>query len=922
MSVGITLACLMAGLYFISSRVLLRNYENIEQRETARKLQRVGDELSYQLSEMHASSTDWSNWDDSYRFMSDHNKAFVVSNLTELQLNLDLMMFIDSAGRVFQYKQLVRPGHQPPPNPEDLRTALGFDNPATRIPANKDLSGVVALKNGETILTSVRPILRTNGSGAPRGWMVFALRLDRMELGRLAGRMHLNLALYDLDSPASQPSCTEALAVLRAGKPSYTKPLNDQTILGYSFLKDVFGHPVRLLRLNEPRNLYAASLDSQRYLMQFLIAAGIVFSIVIILVFEIAALSRVSKLSLQVERIGLGMSEKDQVSLPGKDELSWLASKIDGMIRSLREGKLELSRKNDDLQATVSRLAAANHILENAVEGIAEFDSNGRLFVFNSAFAEMHGYDSKALAGFHWQTLIAPDDHERIAEAIEHAIEHGKGQCEVQGRKRDGALFHEEVVVVNSLGAGKGGECHWFTKEITERKVLENQIQHQAFHDLLTGLPNRALFVDRLRTACRRANRRKEALAVLFMDLNDFKLVNDTMGHEAGDFVLTGVAARIQHCVRHQDTVARLGGDEFTVLLDGVKNIEEAIEVAERIIEGLETPLPLPNGKVSTGASIGIVFSQDGEHDADTLLHDADIAMYKAKVSKSPYAVFDPSMNAPALERRELAEALRVALDNDGLVLNYQPLVDLNSGRVVGVEALLRWNDSERGDISPSVFIHVAEEAGLIDALGTWALRHACRQMKEWLDFAPLDSDLTISVNLSGKQLQRADLADTVALALADAGLPPERLCIEIAAKLIGKDSDRAGQALRDLKGLGIKLAIDDFGTGSHLITKLGDYPFDRVKIDGTVTWLLETDAEACALAQAMLIMAKSVQVEVAAEGVERYSQLSYLRELGCTLGQGFYFGRPLAADKLLTILASGDAFKVFDEDMSSESAA
>jgi diguanylate cyclase (GGDEF)-like protein/PAS domain S-box-containing protein len=914
----------MAGVYFISSHILLRNYEDLERKDMARDLKRVSDELEYQLGEMHSNSSDWSNWDDLYKFMQDRSPAFVQSNLADVQLNLDIMMFLDSKGRIYQTKQLPRKGHQRPPQPEDLRSSLGFDRPSDLLPtATKDFSGIVLLKAGDAMLVSVRPIVKTTGLGPPRGWIVFGLRLDDYELGRLAGRSHLNLALYRADSTSLSQSCREAVLGLKKGEGVYTKPLNAKTVSGFMMLRDVFGRPTELLRLTQSRDIYAEGLASQTLLIQFLIVAGVIFSIVILSVLEIAALSRVSRLSVQVERISSDTDELERVVLPGKDELTWLAKKIDGMVQSLRERKLELGRKNQDLEETVNRLAAMNHILEHSVEGIAEFDADGRIVSLNASFAEMHGYDADTLRGFHWQTLVAPEDQETLTDAFTKMTDSGKAQCEVCGRKRDGSLFHEEVVIVGSTDADKrAGGCHWFTKDISERKNLESRIEHQAFHDLLTGLPNRALFVDRLRTACKRAARRSDALAVLFLDLNDFKAINDSMGHEAGDHVLIGVANRIQHCIRQQDTVARLGGDEFTVLLDGVSSLEEAIEVSERITEGLESPISLPNGKVFVGTSIGIVFSKNGQHDADVLLHDADIAMYQAKGTKQPFAVFDPAMNAPALQRKELADALREALTKDELTLDYQPVVDLRSGRAVGIEALLRWRDPVRGDVPPNLFIHVAEEAGFIDSLGTWSLRHACRQMRQWLDALPPESPLTMSVNLSGRQLQRTDLLETVTSALADANLAPERLCLEISAKLLANDMDRTLELLSDLKSTGIRLAIDDFGTGSHLIARLGDSPFDLVKIDGSVTWLLDTDDEARALAQAMVIMAKSGNIDVAAEGIESIDQVEHLQKLGCSYGQGFLFGRPLPASELLEVLVSGSPVQVFRGDISSESAA
>jgi diguanylate cyclase (GGDEF)-like protein/PAS domain S-box-containing protein len=688
----------------------------------------------------------------------------------------------------------------------------------------------------------------------------------------------------------------------------YAQPMNSKTVAGYFALKTVDGSPAKLVRVREPRAIYAEGLASQRTLIQFITLAGIVFSLVILWVLEVAALSRVSKLSAQVLRISSDGDDEARVSLAGRDELSWLARVIDGMIQRLRDSKLELSDKNHNLEETVARLAATNHVLANSVEGIAQFDADGKILSVNSSFAELHGYDVETLMGYHWRTLISPEDHDRVIEAIADMQLRQKSHCEVRGARRDGSFFFEEIVIVaahdteNNVASG-----HWFTKDISQRKKLESQIQFQAFHDPLTSLPNRALFVDRLRMACQRASRKRDSLAVLFLDLDGFKIINDCMGHEAGDHLLAGVASRLQRCVRPQDTVARLGGDEFTVLLDGLENVDQAIHVAERMLTAMESPISLPSGKAFASASIGIVFSRNGEHDAETLLRHADVAMYQAKgLSKAAYAVFNPVMNAPAIERQELAAELRAALASDKLSLHYQPMVHLDSGTTMGIEALLRWEDDKRGDVPPNLFISVAEEMGMMDELGTWSIRQACRQMKEWLDTLVDADKLTMGVNLSVKQFQRSDLVETVAAALNEFGLPPEKLRLEIAAKLIATDGDRVIKILRSLKELGVKLALDDFGTGSHLVSNLGDYPFDMVKIDGSITWLIESHEEARALVQAMLIMAKSVNIQVAAEGVESYSQLDRLRTLGCAVGQGFIFGKPIPADELRDLLAAG----------------
>jgi len=609
--------------------------------------------------------------------------------------------------------------------------------------------------------------------------------------------------------------------------------------------------------------------------------------------------------------------------LPGRDELSWLAEQVDEMVQGLRQSKEELRSKNRSLEEVVQKLAATNHTLANTVEGIVEINGSEEVTAFNAAFAQMHGYGDHDMVGVHWNDLIAREDHDRVRETMAEGALRRKARCEVQGRRQDGSLFHEEIVMVRARTEnGRPAESHWFTRDISERKELEAQIKYRAFHDTVTGLPNRAMFVEGLSAACVRAGRTGEGVAVLFLDLDDFKLINDSLGHEAGDHMLAGVAARIQSLVRKNDVVARLGGDEFTVMLQEMGGVDEAVEVAQRIAAAFRIPIELPNAQVFASASIGIAYSARGEQDAEALLHDADVAMYFAKDhSKLCYAVFSSEMNTESESRRELADALRLAIDADLLSLHYQPMIDLMTGRATSVEAFLRWSDPKRGEIRPELLVSVADEAGLMDQVWNWTLREACRQMKVWLDELPANR-IVMNVNVSAKEIVHPDLSNTIAAALAESGLAPNRLRIEVSAKSLAAETERTVDRLRDLKSLGVALALDDFGTGSHLISKLGDYPFDMVKIDSSITWQIERQSEARAIAMAILIIAKSVDREVVAEGIETQTQLRQLQELGCTIGQGYIFGKPMTAEDLLPKLAGGIFMPIIAEDSVSDLAA
>jgi diguanylate cyclase (GGDEF)-like protein len=429
-----------------------------------------------------------------------------------------------------------------------------------------------------------------------------------------------------------------------------------------------------------------------------------------------------------------------------------------------------------------------------------------------------------------------------------------------------------------------------------------NSIRH-AFNDSLTGLPNRALLLDRLGVALARAEREDQPVSVLFLDLDGFKVVNDSLGHVAGDRLLIDVARRLSDCLRRGDTAARIGGDEFAILLGDIGHPERAPRVAERVIAALREPFTVLGREVFVSASIGIAY---GQADAQDLLRNADVAMYRAKRSgeDGSYATFEPSMHAAVVERLEIEADLRRAIERDELVVHYQPIVDLAGGRVVGLEALLRWAHPRRGLVMPFEFIPLAEETRVIVELGRWILREACRQAALWAGGAP---GPWVSVNLSGLQLLDPQLDVEVAAALADSGLDPASLTLEITETVLVQDVSAAVERLEALRALGVSIAIDDFGTGYSSLRYIRRFPADILKIAKPFIDGLHDETDT-AIVRTIVALADSLGLRTVGEGIEDHEQLARLRELGCTLGQGYLFARPLGADDATALLAAPPA--------------
>jgi diguanylate cyclase (GGDEF)-like protein len=420
------------------------------------------------------------------------------------------------------------------------------------------------------------------------------------------------------------------------------------------------------------------------------------------------------------------------------------------------------------------------------------------------------------------------------------------------------------------------------------------QLAHEALHDPLTALPNRTLFRDRCLQALAGIGRATSGIGVLFIDLDAFKQVNDSLGHAAGDRLLVEAGDRIRHALRAGDTVSRFGGDEFTVLASTLDSRHDAVELAQRVTQALGRAFRLAEREVLLTCSIGISFTFDRGADPDTLIHEADLAMYRSKERGGAcYEVFGQSLRARTVKRRELETELRMALENDELRVAYQPQVELETGRMTGLEALARWQHPERGLVPAGEFIRVAEDTGMIHGLGRWVLAQACRDFSGWLAADTLDDDVQIAVNLSPRQLARADVVDATAAALAETGIDPSRLCLEVTEGAIVSHAARAGSVLRRLKALGVRLAIDDFGVGYASLGYLERFPIDQLKIDRSLVDGVATESRKKRVVATVMALAETLDLEVIAEGIERPEDAAELVGLGCRIGQGFLYARP-----------------------------
>jgi diguanylate cyclase (GGDEF)-like protein/PAS domain S-box-containing protein len=553
-------------------------------------------------------------------------------------------------------------------------------------------------------------------------------------------------------------------------------------------------------------------------------------------------------------------------------------------------------------------------VLEAAGEGIFGLDRHGNVTFVNPAASHMTGWSTQELLGRPMHNLLHhtkpdgapyPSAECPIYAAFTTGTTHSRDD-EVFWRK-DGTSFPVEYTSTPIFENSEIVGAVVTFRDITERKALEKQLHHQAFHDPLTGLPNRALFMDRLEHAITRANRRGSKVAVLFMDLDNFKVINDSLRHKAGDQLLVAVAERLQAGLRPEDTAARLGGDEFTILVEDIANVGEVVQIAERIANRLQPPFALEEQEVFVSASTGIVLNSASQEQPADLLRHADLAMYRAKHrGKARYEVFEPTMDAEAVERLILESGLRRALVRQQFRVYYQPIVALDNDKVAAVEALVRWEHPQRGLLLPEEFLSVAEETGLIRRIGQRVLREACKQARVWQEQYPSIPPLTISVNISPGQFFHPEL---VAEVLGESEIDPATLQLEITeGAMASNGTSSADDTLRDLKHMGVQLAIDDFGLGYSSLSYLKRFPVDNLKIDRSFVEELgrapngaPKDKE---IVRAMIDLTHALGMKVIAEGVETSEQLARLRNMKCDLAQGNYFSEPLPSEALTIILA------------------
>jgi diguanylate cyclase (GGDEF)-like protein len=816
-AISLVWATFLAVSYLGSRDFLLNSFIQAEKQDTTEDLQRI-DKVMDQLSQsLYTFTSDWSHWNDLYFYMQGSNPGFIANNFNLpafLNYKINLLTYWSNRDKLVMGAAINTIQKKFTAYPAGLKHYIYSGSPLLNHNAGShDIRGFIALPDGIMMIASSK-ISDGNKTQPALGTMISGRFLSADMVQQVAEMTKLSLNLYSLAEIAKDPAFKKAFDTISQNQNGLlVKPINDETLEGFSVIRDINNAPIGMFRMTAPRSIYLIGLNSLHYYLGSFILLGVIFSTFMLWMLRILIIRRLEKLNREVAQISSKRKLSRRIKIKGNDELSSLAKRINSMLSTIQS-------THDQLELRVT---------------------------------------------------------ERTKELQNTNIQ--------------------------------------LQQEITDRQAIENELlMHKdhllrlAHYDNLTSLPNRVFFNEILNKALSHALRYSKLIAVLFIDLDRFKAINDALGHSVGDEVLKVFAQRFSNSLRNGDVVARLGGDEFIILLNDIEHIKFAGTVAEKLLHACTQPVILNDNEFFLTASIGISIYPDDGHTLEDLQRNADMAMYKAKkMGGSQYHLYTQEMNTEAHEHIKLEAALRKAITNNEFTLHYQPKFNLNNNLITGVEALIRWEHPELGLISPATFIPLAEETGLILKIGEWALRHACRANKSWQEqgYEPL----TMAVNLSAIEFRHQNIAHLVSSILQETGLDAKYLELEITETAIMDDLNYTIIKLNDLRKMGVQIAIDDFGTGYTSINYLKQYPVNILKIDQEFIKGIPHNKNDMAITTAIIGLGHSLGMKVIAEGVETPEQMKYLADEQCDAVQGYYLSRPLTEQKILSLLNKVDEF-------------
>ncbi len=867
---------------YISTRLILsRGFSHIESSLISNSNARIQGALDFELQSLDTVTADWANWDDSYTFVQDGNRNYMEVNLNSESLTilgLEFIVFVRPSGEV-TYSRLVKAdGGKEEWNNFPLTLIL------KRCLAGEKVKGFFLTSRGIS-LVSAAPIHTSKKTGPPAGMLVMARRLTPEVVNGLSKRTLIDVQFYPLHAkplPSDCKAASEALLSNEEVQP-LVRPLSRDLIASYAILEDINGNPAVIVRTAENREIKQHGERVMLYLSLSLLAAMTLFGVAVNWLLQRFVTSRLSALTTSVQGIAARKDASARVAVEGEDELASLAASLNTMLSALEQSQ-QVVKENE---------ARLKIVLDSVQTGILIIDAETHEIIeVNAAALEMCGVQREEIVGFYCDNRICQSKTGKCPITdLGKEVDTSERVLLTKGGKSIPILRR----AVEVLLGGRRCILESFI-DITDRKKAEDAIRYQAFHDTLTGLPNRRHFQDNLREALLRSHHQGCMVSVLMLDVDRFKSVNDTLGHAAGDKLLKAVAGRLSNCLREHDAVARFGGDEFALLLTDIQDVEGTSRIAHRVLEVLKAPFNIDGFELHTTASLGVsVFPRDGSS-VEELLQHADVALYYSKdQGRNTFRHYAAWIDASARARLSLENDLRRALERNEFVIHYQPQIHVPTGKIIGFEALLRWQHPDMGLLLPGEFIPLAEETGLIEPIGEWVLLEACKQNRSWQEagFEPV----RMAVNLSPSQFRQKRLTRAVAQALRDSNLDPAWLELEITETAVMANVSYAVQLMARLKENGVRLCLDDFGIGHASLRYLKQFPVNTIKVDGSFLRTVESNPTDAAIVSAIIGIGESMNLQVIGEAVETPSQLQFLRERGCDIMQGFLFSQAVNAN-------------------------
>lgn len=903
--IGICFTALITFLFVMTQTLTHHNLSELEDELISANMRRSINAVTAITANLDLLVDDWANWNDTYGYLEGKNDDYLASNLsleTVQSLKINLVMLVDRSQQVVSGLYLpTQKEHFVPlvPNIETTVQSLLAD-PVTN-QKKQGFKGIVSL-NDTLFLISSRPVLTSHHKGPTVGWLVMAKEMnsDIIEELKLRTELTIGLTHYNrLPLPETH--------LKRRGSDSSLEvfPLIEKTkkaIHCTGPLKDLRGDVIAFLTVSSSRDIYNSGMTASLRFLPIIIIGGIITGWLLLVLLDRKIVRRTALLKKQVDAIH-DSDVSHFVPIPGQDEVANLSQSILRMLGILQQNFTELQLTQQSLLASEEKYKS---LFMNTGNALAVVDEQTTILLANQEFYKMMNIpQGERVEGQSWVNFFSYEEIDRMKKWHYWRRQDptlAPRSYETRYKDYNGNIRHS-ILTAAMIPGTQNSSLSLF--DITDKIKAEQELKAKAFYDALTGLPNRQLFTDRLKHAIDNATRSNTLVGVILLDLDNFKNVNDTLGHQAGDKVLQNVASRIANCIRTSDTLARLGGDEFIIIIEGPTSIESLCRRATNIIADSTTPYTIESNEFHLGVSIGIAVYPEAGDNPETLLKNADLAMYESKQKgKNQYNLFTPRLNDLAHRRISLDKEIRYALNNDTFEVFYQPKVNLHDNKIYGMEALVRGRNDNGELIPPGEFIPFAEANGLIVPIDLLVLKKACQQAAQWKKEGL--GNMTVSVNISTRHFHKDNFISKIKEILQESGLPPSCLELEVTETAMMKDFDQAISSLNSLRNLGISLSLDDFGTGYSSLNYLHNLPIQTLKIDKSFTDHLNNNhSSTLELVKIIILIAKAMDISIVAEGVETHAQQKILQSIGCNQAQGFLFAKPLSEEEFHKVLLS-----------------